>query len=120
MGSYIPSTPEERQDMLHFLGMNSMEDLFAVVPEDVRIKYLDLPAGMSEMEVSRRMEEIAARNTRFTSVFRGAGAYRHYIPASSKLSPPKRNSSRPIPPIRRKSARAFCSPSSSIRPRCAS
>ena len=84
MGSYIPSTPEERQDMLHFLGMNSMEDLFAVVPEDVRIKYLDLPAGMSEMEVSRRMEEIAARNTRFTSVFRGAGAYRHYIPAIVK------------------------------------
>ena len=81
MGSYVPSTREERQAMLAELGMKSPEDLYAVVPDEVKVDHLDLPSGLSEMEVSRKISGLAAKNTRFESIFRGAGAYHHYIPA---------------------------------------
>ena len=84
MGSYIPSTGEERQEMLKTIGLSSMDQLYDVVPEEVRLHSLDIPEGMSEMEVSRHMEELAGKNHVFRSVFRGAGAYRHYIPAIVK------------------------------------
>lgn len=84
MGSYIPATADERRAMLATLGLSSTDELFAAVPDSVRVRSLDLPEGMSEMEVSRRMRGMADKNVRFRSVFRGAGAYRHYIPAVVK------------------------------------
>ena len=84
MGSYIPATFEERQAMLAELGLSSIDELFASVPEGVRVKELALPEGMSEMEVARTVGAMAEKNVRFRSVFRGAGAYRHYIPAIVK------------------------------------
>ena len=84
MGSYIPSTGEERQAMLQAIGLTSTDQLFDLVPEAVRVKNLDLPEGLSEWEVSERMAALAGKNRVFRSVFRGAGAYRHYIPAIVK------------------------------------
>ena len=84
MGSYVPSTTAERADMLAQLGLTSEEDLFSVIPAGVRLKQLDLPEGLSELELRETMEAAAARNTRFSTLFRGAGAYRHYIPAMVK------------------------------------
>ena len=84
MGSYLPSTAEERQSMLEAIGCRSMEDLYAQVPPEMRDEKLDLPEGKSELEVRRILEGLAAENTVFPAVFRGAGAYRHYIPAIVK------------------------------------
>ena len=85
MGSYIPSTREERLDMLHSIGMQSFDELYADIPESLRLKDgLFLPVGLSEMEVARKIEEISAKNTRFSHIFRGAGSYYHYIPAIVK------------------------------------
>ena len=84
MGSYIPSTGEERQAMLQAIGLTSTDQLFDVVPESVRVKSLDLPEGLSELEVGQKMAELAAKNRVFPSVFRGAGSYRHYIPSIVK------------------------------------
>ena len=85
MGSYIPSTREERLDMLHSIGMHSFDELYADIPESLRLKDgLSLPVGLSEMEVARKMEEISEKNTRFSHIFRGAGSYQHYIPAIVK------------------------------------
>ena len=84
MGSYLPSTAEERQSMLEAIGCQSMEDLYAQVPPEMRVEKLDLPEGKSELEVRRILEGLAAENTVFPAVFRGAGAYRHYIPAIVK------------------------------------
>jgi glycine dehydrogenase subunit 1 len=81
MGSYIPCTAEERKAMLAELGLKEPSDLFSHIPAEVRTETLDIPQGMSEMEVSRAMDARSARNTRFASIFRGAGAYWHYIPA---------------------------------------
>lgn len=85
MGSYIPSTREERLSMLESIGMHSFDELYADIPEKLRFKDgLSLPSGLSELEVARKMEEIAEKNTQFTHIFRGAGSYHHYIPAIVK------------------------------------
>ena len=82
MGSYVPNTQEERQAMLEAAGYASMDDLFRDIPEEVKLKGgLNIPEGLSELEVKRKMQSIAAKNKVFPTIFRGAGAYRHYIPA---------------------------------------
>ena len=85
MGSYIPSTREERLAMLESIGMQSFDELYADIPEALRLKDgLSLPSGLSELEVAQKIEEIAGKNTRFSHIFRGAGSYQHYIPAIVK------------------------------------
>lgn len=83
MGGYVPNTKEQRQDMLKAIGLSSMEDLFVDIPQEVRLKgELEIPQGKSELEVKREMEDLAGKNRVFRTMFRGAGAYRHYIPAA--------------------------------------
>ena len=81
MGGYIPSTREERAQMLAAIGLEKPEELFASVPEALRVKRLNLETGLSEMALSRFMRGVAAKNRVYRSIFRGAGAYNHYIPA---------------------------------------
>ena len=83
MGGYVPNTKEQRLDMLKAIGLSSMEDLFVDIPQEVRLKgELEIPQGKSELEVKREMEDLAGKNRVFRTIFRGAGAYRHYIPAA--------------------------------------
>lgn len=82
MGSYVPNTKQEQQAMLEDIGYGSMDDLFRDIPEEVKLnRELELPAGLSEMKVRKTMEKIAGKNKIYPTIFRGAGAYRHYIPA---------------------------------------
>ena len=92
MGSYVPNTLEERKKMLQEIGYSSIEDLFAHIPEEVKLKgELNIPNGKSEFEVRREMEQIAEKNQVFKTIFRGAGAYRHFIPAMVKNVTSKEN-----------------------------
>lgn len=85
MGSYVPSTAQERQEMLASIGLCSIDELFSHIPDSLKLKgELNLPSGKSELEVCRTMEHIAAQNIVFDSIFRGVGAYDHYIPAIVK------------------------------------
>ena len=85
MGSYVPSTLQERQEMLASMGLTSIDQLFEHIPAQLRLDHeLDLPSGKSELEVSRQMNRIASHSVVFDSIFRGAGAYDHYIPAIVK------------------------------------
>ena len=71
MGSYVPNTQEERQAMLETAGYESMDDLFRDIPEEVKLKGgLNIPAGLSELEVKRKMQSIAAKNKVFPTIFR--------------------------------------------------
>ena len=81
MGRYIPETHDEQEGMLKGIGLASIDDLYSMVPEEVRLKDLDLPEGKSEMEVLEEVKKIASRNLVYDTVYRGAGVYRHYIPA---------------------------------------
>lgn len=85
MGSYIQSTKAQQQEMLQKIGCQSVEELFCNVPENVALtRPLNIPEGMSEIEVLNHMKELADENTVFKTVLRGAGAYRHYIPSIVK------------------------------------
>ena len=81
---FTPHTPQEINEMLRVIGVNSIEELFEQVPEKYRFPELDLPQGLSEMEVSTEMREIAGANASVNDFnsFLGAGAYNHYIPAA--------------------------------------
>ena len=82
MGTYVPDTREEQLEILKEAGLSSMDEMFSMIPDNVRLKEkLNLPDGMSEMEVLKEMEKTASKNTAFRSIFRGAGAYNHYIPS---------------------------------------
>ena len=90
MGSYVPSTREERREMLRAIGLEDYRDLYKDVPREMYLdRPLNLPEGMSELEVSRAMKEIAGKNRVFSTVLRGAGAYDHYIPSVVKYIPAK-------------------------------
>lgn len=83
MGTFIPNTKEEQLKMLNEIGYADFDDLFKDIPEAARVQgELDMPKGKSEIEVSQIMEELAADNVVFDAIFRGAGAYNHYVPAA--------------------------------------
>lgn len=85
MGGYIPSTEDERAQMLKAIGCDSVDELFSDIPESVRLKKpLDLPSGISELELRNEMCALASKNRVFATVLRGAGAYKHYIPSIVK------------------------------------
>ena len=84
MGSYIPVDARETEAMLEVLGLDSLDGLYGQVPPEVLIDRLDIAGGVSELEALGHMEGLAAQDVRFTGIFRGAGAYRHYLPAIVK------------------------------------
>lgn len=85
MSTYVPNTYDQQQEMLREIGVDSTRELFRAIPDEVYLKQLlNLPKGLSELEVKKRMEAIAGKNRVFSSIFRGAGAYNHYIPAIVK------------------------------------
>lgn len=77
----FPQTKEEIEQMLKQAGMNSLDDLYADVPEQIRFRgEYDLPEPMSETEIRSLFEKLGEKNRRLT-VFAGAGCYDHYTPA---------------------------------------
>lgn len=78
---FFPQTKEEIEQMLKQAGMNSLDDLYADVPEQIRFRSeYDLPEPMSETEIRSLFEKLGEKNRRLT-VFAGAGCYDHYTPA---------------------------------------
>ncbi|MEG0254241.1 aminomethyl-transferring glycine dehydrogenase subunit GcvPA [Vagococcus sp.] len=82
--NYIPSSQKEQQELLDVLGLDTLDDLFKDIPQDLKISELNIPNGKSEVEVRRILERMANKNHVFSSIFRGAGSYNHYIPSIVK------------------------------------
>lgn len=81
---YIPNTPDDQQAMLQAIGAASFDELFAMVPPELRLgRLLDLPPAMGELELTAHMNELAAQNTPAGQnlCFLGGGSYDHFIPA---------------------------------------
>jgi glycine dehydrogenase subunit 1 len=83
MSGYLPHTDADRQTMLKTIGVESVRDLFHDVPEAYRFPELDLPGGLSQMEVAGALEAMSATNSPAAGAtcFLGAGAYNHYSPS---------------------------------------
>jgi glycine dehydrogenase subunit 1 len=78
---YLPKSETERQEMLASMGLNSLEDLFAHLPDAVRLKRpLDIPPGQSEYEIIDYFRARAAENATGYPSFLGAGVYHHFRP----------------------------------------
>ena len=79
--AYFPHTAGDVQAMLDRIGVQGIEVLYSDVPSEfIYKKEYDLPPAMSELEVRRYFEGLAAKNVPLT-VFVGSGAYDHYTPA---------------------------------------
>jgi glycine cleavage system P protein (glycine dehydrogenase) subunit 1 len=82
--SYLSLTERDREQMLAAIEVSSIDDLFRDIPAGVRFgRELDLDPALSEQELTRHLEELAARNvdTGRELSFLGAGIYDHYVPA---------------------------------------
>ena len=82
--SHLSLTDADREEMLAAIGVASVEELFRDIPAGVRFeRRLDLEPALSEPELVRHLEELAARNVDTTKElsFLGAGIYDHYVPA---------------------------------------
>lgn len=81
---FAPHTDDDVARMLESIGLSSVEQLFEQIPEAVRLQRpLELPEGVSEMEILADLKGLAARNRSAEDLvcFAGAGAYDHYVPA---------------------------------------
>jgi len=81
---YIPNTPADQEAMLQAIGVRSLEDLFAMVPPELRLQREPaVPPAMGELELTAHMTELAGRNVPAGQAvsFLGGGAYDHFIPA---------------------------------------
>lgn len=82
MGTYVPNTEAQKRAMLAAVGVDAAEELFAAVPREMLVDSLDLPEGLSELSVRQKVSALARKNRVYDTVLRGAGAYRHFIPAA--------------------------------------
>ena len=84
MSRYTSATDADRKAMLEAIGAASIDELFADIPENVRLdRPIDLPPGKPEQEVYAYLRELAARNVSAEDEisFLGAGMYDHYVPS---------------------------------------
>ena len=82
--SYLYNTPEDQQAMLDAIGCASIEELFAAIPDSLRLQRpLHLPEAMGELQLTEHLGQLAAQNRSpaDTVCFLGAGSYDHFIPA---------------------------------------
>ena len=81
---YLSLTERDRDEMLAAIGVSSIDDLFEQIPEGVRFtRELDVPPALTEVELIRHLEGLAAKNahTGVELSFLGAGIYDHHVPA---------------------------------------
>jgi len=85
VASYISNTKEQQKAMLSEMGNDSIQELFADIPEPVRLsRDLLLPPALSELELASYLRKLSQKNINLddTSCFLGAGAYDHFIPSA--------------------------------------
>lgn len=81
---YLPTTEQDRQEMLQTIGVSSIEELFAEIPKEVRFPgQYQIPEALAEPTLVRHMQKLAGQNfsTEEYISFLGAGVYEHYIPS---------------------------------------
>jgi glycine dehydrogenase subunit 1 len=84
MASYLLNTKSQEKEMLEAIGIEK-KDLFKSIPDNLKLKRtLNLPKGLSEMEVLASLTALAKTNTVYSTILRGAGSESHFIPSVVK------------------------------------
>jgi glycine dehydrogenase subunit 1 len=82
MFRFIPNTDDDKKKMLKAIGRSSVDELFFDIPEEIKTKSnMKIPGPLSEIDIKRHFHDLGNRNMIFRTCFRGAGAYRRYIPS---------------------------------------
>jgi glycine dehydrogenase subunit 1 len=79
---FCATSEQDQEAMFKTLGIADFDDLFAAIPDDLQCGELNIPEGLSEMEMMQHIRKIASKNTTNLVNFCGAGFYDHYIPAA--------------------------------------
>ncbi len=80
--TFCPVSDSDRDALLAAVGARSIEDLFADVPDHLKAREFRVPDGVSELEMMRRLRNLAARNSQNLINFCGGGFYDHFVPAA--------------------------------------
>lgn len=82
MANYLVNPKSTQEEMLRKVGVSSFEELYHEIDHELLyMDELDIPSSKSELEVYRMMKDLADQNKVYPTIFRGAGAYRHFIPS---------------------------------------
>jgi len=79
---FCATSEQDQEVMFQSLGINDFDELFAAIPDDLRADELNIPEGLSEMEMMQHVRKVASKNSTDLVNFCGAGFYDHYIPAA--------------------------------------
>ena len=79
---YTPHTSHETKEMLDVIGLQNESDLFASVPNSLKISGLDLPKGLDEFSVFSKFKALANKNVTNKTMFMGGGYYDHIVPSA--------------------------------------
>ncbi|HEK9101678.1 TPA: aminomethyl-transferring glycine dehydrogenase subunit GcvPA [Bacillus pseudomycoides] len=82
---YIPNmVPEVKEEMLKEIGVESVMELYACIPDELKLKEeMNIPKALTEYELRRHIEGILCKNTSTNEYlnFLGAGCWQHFVPA---------------------------------------
>ena len=81
---YLPDTKQDQEEMLAFLNISSIDELFEDIPAEIQLKgELNIPEAVSEPLLLKKMNQLASKNKNANQypTFLGAGTYDHYIPS---------------------------------------
>ena len=83
-GRYLPQGPTDRRSMLQTVGVESIDELFAAIPEDLQFREtLAVEPALAEPDLLRHLEDLSSKNAPAQGMlsFLGAGCYPHFIPS---------------------------------------
>lgn len=81
MINFLAHTDETRQELLKSISSSSVEELFSKIPQEARVKSLNLEEALSEMQTQKAVKSIAKKNNTEVISFLGAGVYNKFVPA---------------------------------------
>lgn len=79
---YTPHTPNEVREMLDVIGLENESDLYASIPDALKVSKLDLPDGLDEFSTFDIFKKLAAKNVTDKLMFMGGGYYDHIVPSA--------------------------------------
>ena len=79
---FCATSEYDQDEMFNVLGIKSFDELFETIPDKLRAKSLNIPDGLSEMEMMQHIKKLSSKNNTDLVNFCGAGFYDHYIPAA--------------------------------------
>ena len=78
---YVVNDKKTQKEMLKVIGVDSLNQLYKDIPQDLCIDHLDLPEGLSEPELLQKLTDLSQKNKQYRTSFMGAGSYYHYLPS---------------------------------------